>query len=169
MGFPHPLISILFGIPGGAAPQAEQRLVGDQLLEQIERYAEKVSESKAVAGTLRFQAARLGAAEHHDAIINLLDTLVAASAASPAQPVTQQEHVFGVIRGERSYQDGKWGSIQDRPHEVGAWLALVQLHATRAIAAWAGATHDLEALNELRKVLAIGVACAEQHGLPERV
>ncbi len=34
--------------------------------------------------------------------------------------------------------------------------------------AWAGTNSDTEALESLRKVLAVGVACGEQHGLRGR-
>lgn len=72
------------------------------------------------------------------------------------------------IQTEREYQDAKWGHHSKHGHEVGAWLLLMQVHLTKAQAAWAGANNDEAALKELRKVLAIGVACAEQHGLPHR-
>jgi hypothetical protein len=72
------------------------------------------------------------------------------------------------IQTEREYQDRKWGTPAEHPHEVGAWLTLMQVHLTKAMQEWAGANHDRGALIELRKVLAIGVACAEQHGLPHR-
>jgi hypothetical protein len=72
------------------------------------------------------------------------------------------------IQSEREYQDAKWGHHSQHGHEVGAWLLLMQVHLTKAQQAWAGANNDKGALEELRKVLAIGVACAEQHGLPHR-
>jgi hypothetical protein len=72
------------------------------------------------------------------------------------------------IQTERDYQDRKWGAVSERPHEVGAWLTLMQVHLRRAQEAWASAPNDRGALNELRKVLAIGVACGDQHGLPHR-
>ena len=76
--------------------------------------------------------------------------------------------VFDAIDSERDYQDRKWGTAAEHPHEVGGWLTLMDVHLQRAKAAWAGANSDAEALDALRKVLAIGVACAEQHGIPGR-
>ncbi|MFP4182226.1 MAG: hypothetical protein ACLFTX_06485 [Thiohalospira sp.] len=73
-----------------------------------------------------------------------------------------------MIDSEREYQDRKWGSLHDHPHEVGGWLSLMRTYLAKAEAAWAGNNHDREALKELRKVLAIGVACAEQHGMEMR-
>jgi hypothetical protein len=75
---------------------------------------------------------------------------------------------FESIQTERAYQDAKWGHHSQHGHEVGAWLLLMQVHLAKAQAAWAGANNDKGALEELRKVLAIGVACGEQHGLPHR-
>ena len=80
----------------------------------------------------------------------------------------QREKVFESIESERVYQDRKWGTAQEHPHEVGGWLTLMRKHLTDAEAAWAYRDGDYPALIEVRKVLAIGVACAEQHGLPGR-
>lgn len=76
--------------------------------------------------------------------------------------------VYESIDSERDYQDRKWGMVGEHPHEVGGWLTLMRHHLTNAEAAWAGSSGDYKALLELRKVLAVGVACAEQHGLPSR-
>lgn len=54
------------------------------------------------------------------------------------------------------------------PHEVGTWLMLISVHLRRAQDALASADHPGGALDALRKVLAIGTACGEQHGLPAR-
>lgn len=79
-----------------------------------------------------------------------------------------RKNVFDAIDSERDYQDRKWGTLAEHPHEVGGYLTLMDVHLQRAKAAWAGASNDLGALEELRKVLSIGVACAEQHGIPSR-
>lgn len=77
-------------------------------------------------------------------------------------------NVYEAIESERRYQDRKWGTVEQHPHEVGAWLTLMRKHLSDAESAWASSDGDYGALNEIRKVLAIGVACAEQHGLPRR-
>ncbi len=79
-----------------------------------------------------------------------------------------RSRVYKSIDSERFYQDRKWGKIEDHPHEVGAWLTLMRVHLADAEAHWATSNQDYPALLELRKVLAIGVACSEQHGLPGR-
>lgn len=78
------------------------------------------------------------------------------------------KHVVEVVKGERSWQDRKWGTVADHPHEVGAWLTLMRNHLARAEAEWVSNSDDQRALIEIRKVISIGFACAEQHGLPER-
>lgn len=80
----------------------------------------------------------------------------------------QRTKVYESIDSERYYQDRKWGPIEQHPHEVGGWLTLMRKLLTDAEAAWASSDGDYKALLELRKVLAVGVACAEQHGLPGR-
>ena len=79
-----------------------------------------------------------------------------------------RENVYEAIDSERYYQDRKWGTVEQHPHEVGGWLTLMRKLLTDAEAAWAGSNGDYKALDELRKVLAVGVACAEQHGMPGR-
>ena len=80
----------------------------------------------------------------------------------------EQNAVFEAVASERNYQDRKWGTPAEHPHEVGGWLTLMAVHLRRAQDAWAGANSDTEALEALRKLLAVGVACGEQHGLARR-
>jgi hypothetical protein len=80
----------------------------------------------------------------------------------------ERAKVYESIDSERHYQDRKWGTIEQRPHEVGGWLLLMRTLLTDAEAAWASSNGDYAAMTELRKVLAVGVACAEQHGITAR-
>jgi hypothetical protein len=79
-----------------------------------------------------------------------------------------QQSVFEVIASERDYQDQKWGTPAEHPHDVGGYLTLIDVHLQRAKNAWATSNSDAAALESLRKLLAIGVACAEQHGIRGR-
>lgn len=79
-----------------------------------------------------------------------------------------RSRVYEVIDTERSFQDRKWGDIEDHPHEVGAWLTIMRTLLRDAEKAWAGQADDRAALNEIRKVIAVGVACCEQHGVETR-
>ena len=77
-------------------------------------------------------------------------------------------NVYDAIGTERYYQEQKWGSIEEHPQSVGGYLTLMRVHLNEAEAAWAKTDTDKDALHCLRKVLALGVACGEQHGLPKR-
>ena len=79
-----------------------------------------------------------------------------------------RDSVYKAIDSERNYQDKKWGTIQEHPHEVGGYLTLMRKLLTDAEAAWSSSAGDHGAMVEIRKVLAVGVACAEQHFIPER-
>lgn len=80
-----------------------------------------------------------------------------------------QADVLAAVIGERCYQDQKWGSVTDRPREVGTYLTLMRKLLTDAERAFSESRGDEPALNELRKVVAVGVACFEQHGVPSRI
>lgn len=76
--------------------------------------------------------------------------------------------VYEIIDTERRHQDLKWGTLEQHPHEVGAWLTIMRSLLAKAEAAWAGSNSDHGALEEIRKVAAVAVACGEQHGLRPR-
>lgn len=80
----------------------------------------------------------------------------------------ERSKVIEAIDNERYYQDRKWGTVEEHPHEVGGWLTLMRKLLTDAEIAWSSEAGDQGALEEIRKVLAVGVACAEQHGIPGR-
>jgi hypothetical protein len=82
---------------------------------------------------------------------------------------TARAAAFEAISRERDYQDAKWGMTQDRPREVGAWILLMEQFLADAREAWCNQRGDHAALDELRKVLACGVASLEQHGVVPRI
>ena len=75
-----------------------------------------------------------------------------------------KQDAFNAIVAERHYQDRKWGATQEHPHEVGAWLTVIRKLIADADAAWCGQRGDVGALDEIRKIAAVAVACMEQHG-----
>lgn len=106
------------------------------------------------------------------AIENLLSSLdgkvfVETKPNAPAKGFTEirRDQVFRAIDNERIYQDLKWGTIQEHPHEVGAWLTVMRKLLNDADYAWCGQRGDVGALDEIRKVAAVAVACMEQHGV----
>lgn len=76
---------------------------------------------------------------------------------------TRQE-VFSVVSDERVFQDRKWGTVEEHPHEVGSWLTIMRQLLNDAERAYMSQRGDIGALDEVRKVVAVGVACMEQHG-----
>ena len=80
----------------------------------------------------------------------------------------ERSEVYSVIDGERDYQDRTWGTIEQRPKQVGSWLTLMRHCLTKAETEWATTRGDEYALDEIRKVVAVGIACMEQHGAMRR-
>lgn len=76
--------------------------------------------------------------------------------------------VFRSLDSEREFQEKKWGSISSHPHEVGGWILLMETHLAKAREEWSTRPSDLRALEQIRKVAALAVACGEQHGLHPR-
>jgi len=75
--------------------------------------------------------------------------------------------VLDAVRGEREYQDTKWGT--DRAHEVEAYLTYIRTYisdAERLLTFSAGV--PVEVLHILRKITALGAACMEVHGAARR-
>ena len=73
--------------------------------------------------------------------------------------------VFKAVSDEREYQDSKWGTIEEHPHEVGSWLLVIKGELDEAIEAWQKGGGDRLALQEVVQVAATSFACLEQHGL----
>jgi hypothetical protein len=79
-----------------------------------------------------------------------------------------RQAVYSAINDERYFQDRKWGTPDQHPHEVGGWLTIMRSLLADAEREWSGKRGDEGALDELRKVVAVGIACMEQHGVVER-
>jgi hypothetical protein len=77
-----------------------------------------------------------------------------------------REDVYLRIDEEREKQDSMWGGKKhDVYHDIASWLTFMQHYLTKTVG-WVTHGKDEEALNELRKVVALGVACFEVHGVP---
>ncbi len=79
-----------------------------------------------------------------------------------------RDKVYLAIDSEREFQDRKWGTISQHPHEVGGWITLMRKLLNDAEQAWSSSSGDHRALQEIRKVVAVGVACCEQHSVTTR-
>jgi len=76
--------------------------------------------------------------------------------------------VVVAVRDERRYQNRRWGTIEKHPHEVGGYLTIMRSLMTEADAGWSSSGGDYAALDAIRKVVAVGIACMEQHGAVTR-
>ncbi len=87
---------------------------------------------------------------------------------------TEREEVYQVIDGERDYQESRWNISTTNTagnHSVTEFLVYMRDYVEEALHhvsrhADPGAS-DI-ALNSVRKVAALGVACMEQHGVLRR-
>lgn len=85
-----------------------------------------------------------------------------------------RQDVYEVIDGERAYQATRWNpttTTTGGKHSVAEWLLYMKDYCDEALHHMArngepGASEF--ALNSVRKVTALGVACMEQHGAPAR-
>lgn len=74
-------------------------------------------------------------------------------------------NIWAAILRERRYQDEKWGH---NPHTVFEWIGIMEKELQEAKAAYFQRPADDEMLKEILQVVAVGVACMEQHGVRER-
>lgn len=85
-----------------------------------------------------------------------------------------REIAFNAIDGERAYQDNRSGNSARAKTEdnrsLGDLILLTDVYVGKAKAAFAGPhpTGKVEALNQLRKVAALGVLAMELHGIEFR-
>ncbi len=82
--------------------------------------------------------------------------------------------VLDAIASERAYQARRWGNrrwngtFEETKHSVGDFLVYMQDYLTEAFHDASREDGDEKALESLRKVVALGVACFEQHGISMR-
>jgi len=86
--------------------------------------------------------------------------------------IATRQEVYAAIDGERRYQDALWDDYSSpNKQTVEAWLVYMQDYLTEAmhiISRGADSTAKPKALASIRKITAMGVACMEQNGAPER-
>lgn len=72
-----------------------------------------------------------------------------------------REEAYSLVDLERFYQDGKWGGEEhDSKHNVADWIIFMEIYLDRAKAA-VHSTGKREAMEQILKVTALGVACME--------
>lgn len=89
-------------------------------------------------------------------------------------PAVSFNSVVDAIASERAYQEVRWNPATTSSgglHEIGAWLTFMRSYLREAeeqISRGADPQASDAALNTIRKITAMGVACMEQHGAPMR-
>ena len=85
-----------------------------------------------------------------------------------------QAEVFERLSGERGYQRLVWGTrsganefVEDK-HSPGEYIVFMQYYLNEAVKLASTEPGYDHALEMLRKVTALGVACFEQNGVPRR-
>jgi hypothetical protein len=80
--------------------------------------------------------------------------------------------VYHAIDTERDYQDAKWGPTESTGlHSITEFLVFIRDYTNEALhieSRESMTTADPKALDAIRKVAGLAVACMEQHGAPER-
>ena len=97
-----------------------------------------------------------------------------ANASDKSTPVTR-ETVYQAIDSERTYQGLRWGKQESKlgalvepQHSVCDFLVYMQDYLREAMTECARTPGVGAALEIVRKVTALGVACMEEHGAPVR-
>lgn len=86
----------------------------------------------------------------------------------------KRAEVYQVVDGERDYQDKKWGSTasSNQPgngeRTIDEFAAYIQGYTNDLIYVTSHFGDPAQKLDVMRKIAGLCVACAEQHGLPER-
>jgi len=79
--------------------------------------------------------------------------------------MTSREVVYKAIDGERDYQNSSWSSeFDDSKWSIGDWLIFIQRYVNEA-------ENNLGypwAMDSIRKIAGLAVACMEYNGAPER-
>lgn len=74
------------------------------------------------------------------------------------------DEVVAAVQRERQYQDAKWGTIEENPHDLSGWLVILRVQARAS----QYAIEESVILREILHMVSVGVACLEQHGIIER-
>ena len=80
----------------------------------------------------------------------------------------ERSEVYKIIDQERKYQDSKWTPDEHGNHEVEAYMLYMHSYLQEAMSNISRTNGTREARDILRKVVALGVACFEKHGVPDR-
>lgn len=80
----------------------------------------------------------------------------------------KREDIYKILDTERDFQDQAWDGEEHRTHEVGTFIVYIEHYLNQARTRVSTDINTNGALNELRKVAALAIACFEAHGVPNR-
>jgi hypothetical protein len=81
------------------------------------------------------------------------------------------EEVIDIIEDEIDYGNEIWEASSDSEHTPTEWVLYMEHYMNdmkRILSTQANPTADRNAMDQMRKVLAMGVRCAVQNGMPYR-
>lgn len=81
--------------------------------------------------------------------------------------MASRKEVYDAIDSERDYQERRWGTA-GRSHEIASWITYMQDYLNEARNLASRNSPETIALDTIRKVVALGVRCMEEHGAPKR-
>lgn len=83
-----------------------------------------------------------------------------------------RKDIYEIIDEERKHQDSLWGGRNhDKFHEPESWIIYMEHYIAIAKKELATKHHDESipiAMDNMRKVVALGIACLENYGCPSR-
>ena len=79
----------------------------------------------------------------------------------------ERKEIYNIIDGERDYQDTRWQSDTDQNKSIAEWLIYIEAHLNKAKNEVYHIS-PISAMEEIRKITALGVCAMEIHGCPER-
>jgi len=81
----------------------------------------------------------------------------------------KREEIYKIIDGEREYQEIRW--VNEPIHSPTEYLVFIEeyIKIGKTLATFEDdAVMKPKIMDVMRKIISLGVACAESHGLPER-
>lgn len=79
----------------------------------------------------------------------------------------ERKEIYNILDGEREYQDWKWNTA-NRKKPTECYMLYMKALLDEAIQKISHTAGDFEALDILRKVVTLGIACFEDNGVPSR-
>jgi hypothetical protein len=86
--------------------------------------------------------------------------------------LTARADVYRAIDSERAYQDRRWNHPDHGRHSIGEWLVYIDSYLSEAkqeLTRQPDPFASADALETIRKIAGMCVACMEDHGAPMRI